>query len=157
MPDRWNNPADENNPLRTEERERVRDELEARLSANGVKLTGSETDEQIVALSNAFELFDSARERAGAVPTFVQFRVFCTVFSLHPRARPRLSRPGLSPDFLDKQRNFLRQPGPFRGTGPDQLYSLRIDTHAFQDRQHYRRGDHRTDLTAGIGAHGVHQ
>ena len=40
MPDRWNNPADENNPLRTEERERVRDELEARLTANGVKLTG---------------------------------------------------------------------------------------------------------------------
>ena len=64
MPDRWNNPADENNPLRTEERERVRDELEARLTANGVKLTGSETDEQIVALSNAFELFDSARERS---------------------------------------------------------------------------------------------
>jgi hypothetical protein len=66
MPDRWNNPADESNPLRTEERERVRDELESRLEANGVKLTGSESDEQIVALSNAFELFDAARERAGA-------------------------------------------------------------------------------------------
>lgn len=66
MPDRWNNPADESNPLRTEERERVRDELEGRLEANGVRLTGSESDDQIIALSNAFELFDSARERAGA-------------------------------------------------------------------------------------------
>ena len=66
MADRWNNPADDTNQLRTEERERVRDELEARLEANGVKLTGSESDEQIVALSNAFELFDSARQRAGA-------------------------------------------------------------------------------------------
>ena len=66
MPDRWNNPADEANPLRTEERERVRVELEARLEANGVRLTGSESDDQVVGLSNAFELFDSARERAGA-------------------------------------------------------------------------------------------
>src|SRR5689334_24191591 len=66
MADRWNNPADDTNQLRTEERERVRDELEGRLEANGVRLTGSESDEQIVALSNAFELFDSARERAGA-------------------------------------------------------------------------------------------
>ena len=66
MPDRWNNPAGEANPLRTEERERVRDELESRLEANGVKLTGLESDDQIVALSNAFELFDTARERAGA-------------------------------------------------------------------------------------------
>jgi len=67
MPDRWNNPADEANPLRTEERERVRVELESRLEANGVRITGSESDDQIVALSNAFELFDAARERAGAV------------------------------------------------------------------------------------------
>ena len=66
MPDRWNNPADEANPIRTEERERVRVELESRLEANGVRVTGSETDEQIIALSNAFELFDAARERAGA-------------------------------------------------------------------------------------------
>jgi hypothetical protein len=65
MPDRWNNPADEANSLRTEERERVRVELEGRLEANGVRITGSESDEQIVALSNAFELFDAARERAG--------------------------------------------------------------------------------------------
>jgi len=66
MPDRLNNLPDESNPLRTEERERVRDELEARLQANGVRFTGSESDDQIVALSNAFELFDAARERAGA-------------------------------------------------------------------------------------------
>lgn len=66
MPDRWNNPADEANPLRTDERERVRDELEGRLEANGIRVTGSESDDQIVALSNAFELFDAARERAGA-------------------------------------------------------------------------------------------
>jgi hypothetical protein len=66
MRDRWNDPAEESNPHRTEERERVRDELEARLDANGVRVTGSETDEQIVALADALEMFDGARERAGA-------------------------------------------------------------------------------------------
>ena len=66
MSDRWNNPAEESNPHRTEERERVREELEARLDANGVRVTGFESDEQIVALSDALELFDAARERAGA-------------------------------------------------------------------------------------------
>ena len=66
MPDQWNNPPDAASELRTEERERVRVELEARLEGNGVRITGSESDDQIVALSNAFELFDAARERAGA-------------------------------------------------------------------------------------------
>ena len=65
MSDRWNNPAEESNPHRTEERERVREELEARLDANGVKVTGFESDEQIVALSDALELFDATRERMG--------------------------------------------------------------------------------------------
>jgi acid stress-induced BolA-like protein IbaG/YrbA len=66
MPDRLNNPADEANSPRTEEREQVRVELESRLEANGVRVTGSESDDQIVAMSDAFELFDAARERAGA-------------------------------------------------------------------------------------------
>jgi hypothetical protein len=66
MSDRWNNSADESNPRRTEEREGVRNELEARLGANGIRVTGSESDEQIVALSNALELFEAARERVGA-------------------------------------------------------------------------------------------
>lgn len=66
MPDRWNNPADETNPRRTEERARVRDELESRLDANGVRLIGSESDAQIIALTDAYELFDAARERVGA-------------------------------------------------------------------------------------------
>jgi hypothetical protein len=66
MPDRLNTPADETNPQRVEERDLVRHELESRLTSNGLKLTGSESDEQIVALTTAVERFDAARARAGA-------------------------------------------------------------------------------------------
>ena len=39
--------------------------FEARLSADGVSLHGSESDSQIIALSNALESFDAARQRLG--------------------------------------------------------------------------------------------
>jgi hypothetical protein len=60
----WGTPADES-PGRSDERERVREELEGRLFAIGVLLTGSESDEQIVRLADAVEAFDAARARAG--------------------------------------------------------------------------------------------
>jgi hypothetical protein len=62
--ERWGTPADEP-PARNEERELVREELEGRLFAAGVMLTGSESDEQIVRLADAVEAFDAARARAG--------------------------------------------------------------------------------------------
>ena len=65
MVDRWNDQADETNPHRSEERQRVRDELEARLTRSGVALTGSESDQQIVALADALEAFEHARARRG--------------------------------------------------------------------------------------------
>jgi len=65
MVNRWNDPADEANPHRSEERQRVRDELETRLARGGVALTGSESDEQIVALADALEAFEHARARRG--------------------------------------------------------------------------------------------
>ena len=60
----WDVPADEPE-ARSDERELVREELEGRLFDSGVKLTGSEADDQIVRLADAVEAFDSARERAG--------------------------------------------------------------------------------------------
>ena len=60
----WGTPADEP-AARNDERELVREELEGRLFDSGVKLTGSETDEQIVRLADAVEAFDAARARAG--------------------------------------------------------------------------------------------
>jgi hypothetical protein len=65
MADRWNTTDDDISPLRKEQRQRVREELEARLDADGVKLHGSESDGQIIALSNALESFDVARQRVG--------------------------------------------------------------------------------------------
>ena len=50
MSDRWNNPAEESNPHRTEERERVREELEARLDA----WDGLSTLEQVMVTTSAF-------------------------------------------------------------------------------------------------------
>jgi hypothetical protein len=62
----WNSPADEElNPMRAEEREAVREELEARLASSGVDLTGVESDEQILDLLDAVEAFDLARARRG--------------------------------------------------------------------------------------------
>ena len=60
----WNTPADEP-AARSDERELVREELEGRLFDSGVKLTGSESDDQIVRLADAVEAFDAARARAG--------------------------------------------------------------------------------------------
>ena len=60
----WDVPADEPE-ARSDERELVREELEGRLFESGVKLTGSETDDQIVRLADAVEAFDAARARAG--------------------------------------------------------------------------------------------
>lgn len=68
MPDQWNRgnrTADDLNPLRKEQRERVREELEGRLTAEGVMLNGTESDAQIITLSNALESFDAARQRLG--------------------------------------------------------------------------------------------
>lgn len=64
MADQWTNPSNEPNTSR-DERERVREELEARLMRSGVHLTGSESDAQIVALSNAVDDMDTARARLG--------------------------------------------------------------------------------------------
>jgi len=66
MADRLNQPADETSLQRSDERARVREELEGRLSASGVNLTGSESDAQIITLSDVVEQFDAARERLGA-------------------------------------------------------------------------------------------
>ncbi|MFI5227487.1 MAG: hypothetical protein ACHQWU_00375 [Gemmatimonadales bacterium] len=64
MSNPWNPSFDQATP-RQDERQRVREELEGRLSRGGVQLTGSETDDQLVDLSNAFEAFDLARARLG--------------------------------------------------------------------------------------------
>jgi hypothetical protein len=65
MVNRWHDPADEASPLRSQERQRVRDELEGRLTRSGIALTGTESDEQIVALADSLEAFESARARRG--------------------------------------------------------------------------------------------
>jgi hypothetical protein len=59
------NPSINDAAKRSDERQRVREELEGRLARGGVGLTGSETDERLVDLSNALEAFDLARARAG--------------------------------------------------------------------------------------------
>jgi hypothetical protein len=55
----------DDSPARTEERNGVRDELEGRLIHNGVVLSGSESDEQILAIADAVEAFEAARAAAG--------------------------------------------------------------------------------------------
>ena len=59
------NPSIDEAAKRTDERQRVREELEGRLARGGVGLNGSESNEQLVDLSNALEAFDLARARAG--------------------------------------------------------------------------------------------
>ena len=59
------NPSIDESARRSDERQRVREELEGRLVRGGVGLNGSETDEQLVDLSNALEAFDLARARVG--------------------------------------------------------------------------------------------
>jgi len=55
----------DDSPARADERNAVRDELEGRLVRSGVLLSGSETDEQIVAIADAVEAFEAARSAAG--------------------------------------------------------------------------------------------
>ncbi len=64
MSNPWNESSSDT-PQRSDERERVREELEGRLMNGGVLLTGSENDEQIVDLANALEAFELARSRLG--------------------------------------------------------------------------------------------
>lgn len=57
--------AEITNPLRDEQRQHVRDELEARLRHRGASLTGAESDEDVLALSNAVDAFERAVMQAG--------------------------------------------------------------------------------------------
>ena len=62
----WNDPAeDERNPHRTEERRRTREELESRLRKRRIELTGDETDEDIVQMVNAVEMFEDRLAQLG--------------------------------------------------------------------------------------------
>lgn len=53
------------NPLRDAERRHVREELEARLRHRGAALAGTESDDEVVALSNAVDAFERAVMQAG--------------------------------------------------------------------------------------------
>lgn len=64
-PDRSASERDVDNPLRDEQRHAVRDELEARLRHRGASLSGNETDEEVVELSNAVDRFERAVMQAG--------------------------------------------------------------------------------------------
>ena len=64
MSNPWNRSISDSE-RQSDERERVREELEARLLSGGVLLTGSESDEQIVELTDALEGFERARALVG--------------------------------------------------------------------------------------------
>ncbi len=64
MSNPWNRSISDSE-RQSDERERVREELEARLLNGGVLLTGTESDTQIVDLSDALEGFDHARALVG--------------------------------------------------------------------------------------------
>ncbi|MBA3891356.1 MAG: hypothetical protein H0X64_12585 [Gemmatimonadaceae bacterium] len=53
------------NPLRDEQRHAVRDELEGRLRHRGAALVGSESDAEVVELSNAVDRFERAVMQSG--------------------------------------------------------------------------------------------
>lgn len=53
------------NPLRDEQRQHIRDELEAWLRHRYVPLFGAETDEEVLSIVNALERFESAVMAAG--------------------------------------------------------------------------------------------
>lgn len=53
------------NPLRDAQRQHVREELEARLRHRGASVNGAETDDEVLALSNAVEAFERAVMQAG--------------------------------------------------------------------------------------------
>jgi len=62
----WNDPADEQrNPHRAEERRHTRDDLEARLRERRIALNGNESDEDIVLMVNAVELFEGRLAQLG--------------------------------------------------------------------------------------------
>lgn len=62
----WNDPAeDERNPHRADERRRTRDELETRLRDRRIALTGGESDEDIVQIVNAVEMFEDRLAQLG--------------------------------------------------------------------------------------------
>ena len=62
----WNDPADEErNPHRAEERRHTRDDLEARLRERRIALDGSESDEDIVLMVNAMEVFEGRLAQLG--------------------------------------------------------------------------------------------
>ena len=62
----WNDPTeDERNPTRRTERGHVRDELIARLDDRSVWLSGSESDDEVVAMMSAVERFEAAVARLG--------------------------------------------------------------------------------------------
>lgn len=63
---RWNDPGeDERNPHRAEERRRTRDELESRLRERRIELAGDESDEDVVLLTNAVEMFEDRLAQLG--------------------------------------------------------------------------------------------
>ena len=62
-PVRHDSPVD--NPLRDAQRDGVRDELEGRLRHRGAAVTDAESDDDILALSNAVDMFEHAVMRAG--------------------------------------------------------------------------------------------
>lgn len=62
----WNDrDEDRDNPHRLTERRRVREELEARLVERDVDLTGTENDDEIVAMIDAVEAFEARRAQLG--------------------------------------------------------------------------------------------
>jgi hypothetical protein len=64
-PDRNLRETNVDNPLRSEERRRVRDEVTARLRHRGATLEGSESDEELLALANAVDAFERAVMQSG--------------------------------------------------------------------------------------------
>lgn len=63
---RWNDPADdERNPHRAEERRRTREELETRLRERRIELAGDESDEDVLLIVNAVEIFEARVAQLG--------------------------------------------------------------------------------------------
>ncbi|HEY2851772.1 MAG TPA: hypothetical protein VGJ18_02950 [Gemmatimonadaceae bacterium] len=62
----WNDPAEEErNPHRADERRRTREELESRLRERRIPLTGDESDEDVVLILNAVEMFEGRLAQLG--------------------------------------------------------------------------------------------
>lgn len=63
---RWNDPADEErNPQRAAERRNTRTELEARLHDRRIELSGDESDDEVVLITNAVEMFEARIAQLG--------------------------------------------------------------------------------------------